>query len=253
VGRGQGGQGGVGHALWLVSPLRCQIPGQRVCPGQVVCPVWCIRMLGSVLACGMCPCVIHWQRPAPSLPSCTVTLTAPSSSTPVTCPQNFPRFTAWMGVNSTSTKQRRLLGELTANLSASGHVSAPRSAVRLSYVPALRAALTLPLVAQAEAAIPALVELMRVGCGGGGAGGGGPLGGGWAGGGGTGGREEVVVGCVWCGVVWCGVVWCGVVWCGVVWCASTAGLVCRLRRAVEARRLPSLKGDIPPRWAICCC
>jgi hypothetical protein len=32
------------------------------------------------------------------------------------------RFTAWMGANSSSTKQRRLLGELVTTMAASGHV-----------------------------------------------------------------------------------------------------------------------------------
>jgi hypothetical protein len=76
--------------------------------------------------------------------------------------QNFPRFTAWLGSYSTSNKQRRLLGELTNNLQASGHVHDGRAAVRLSYVPALRAVTTRPLADEESADVAGVVSLMQV-------------------------------------------------------------------------------------------
>ena len=76
--------------------------------------------------------------------------------------QNFPRFTAWLGNYSSSNKQRRLLGELTNNLHASGHVHDGRAAVRLAYVPALRAVTTRPLANEAEADVAGVVSLMQV-------------------------------------------------------------------------------------------
>ncbi|GFR43759.1 hypothetical protein Agub_g4871 [Astrephomene gubernaculifera] len=77
---------------------------------------------------------------------------------------NFPRFTAWLGSYSSGNKQRRLLGELSTTLAASGHVSSARSAVRLEYASALRHLLARPLAAQQEAAVPAVVELMHEYC-----------------------------------------------------------------------------------------
>lgn len=39
---------------------------------------------------------------------------------------NFPRFSAWFGANSSSGKQRRLLGELHTRLAASGNFNSDR-------------------------------------------------------------------------------------------------------------------------------
>ncbi|GLC37764.1 hypothetical protein PLESTB_001474400 [Pleodorina starrii] len=77
---------------------------------------------------------------------------------------NFPRFTAWLGNYSSGNKQRRLLGELSTTMAASGRVSSSRSAVRLEYASALRHLLVRPLVREQEAALPAVVELMHGYC-----------------------------------------------------------------------------------------
>ena len=73
---------------------------------------------------------------------------------------NFPRFTAWLGNNSASTKQRRVVGELTTKLLAAG-VVCDRANLRLQYLPALRSALTHPLVADGADGIDAVVQLMQ--------------------------------------------------------------------------------------------
>jgi replication factor C subunit 1 len=73
------------------------------------------------------------------------------------------RFTSWMGNNSTTNKQRRLLAELSTNLAASGHVHAGRADVRLLYVPVLKDLITRPLAAQGQAAIDGVLDIMRVG------------------------------------------------------------------------------------------
>ncbi|KXZ52854.1 hypothetical protein GPECTOR_8g236 [Gonium pectorale] len=78
--------------------------------------------------------------------------------------QNFPRFTAWLGNNSSCGKQRRLLGELATTMAASGRVSSGRSAVRLEYASALRHLLVEPLAAREEEAVPEVVELMHEYC-----------------------------------------------------------------------------------------
>ncbi|KAL6746133.1 hypothetical protein V8C86DRAFT_3150089 [Haematococcus lacustris] len=78
--------------------------------------------------------------------------------------QMFPRFTAWMGNYSTGNKQRRLLGELTTSLAASGNVPANRASVRLEYCPALRLLLTLPLKTLQEEGIAPTLHLMQAYC-----------------------------------------------------------------------------------------
>lgn len=84
---------------------------------------------------------------------------------------NFPRFPAWLGNNSTAGKQRRLLVELAATMAASdggaggmGGVGGARAAVRLDYLPALRALLPLPLKDESGAlgGAEATIEMMRV-------------------------------------------------------------------------------------------
>ena len=72
------------------------------------------------------------------------------------------RFSAWFGNNSTSGKQRRLLGELHTRMSACGHFSADRTGLRTEYLPTLRQALTKPLVEQEKEGIPPVVALMQV-------------------------------------------------------------------------------------------
>jgi len=64
--------------------------------------------------------------------------------------QGFPRFSAWLGQNSSQGKQRRLLAELGARLASSEAgrgVAADRAALRCDYVPALGKTLTRPLAA----------------------------------------------------------------------------------------------------------
>ena len=71
--------------------------------------------------------------------------------------QNFPRFTAWLGQNSSQGKQRRLLAELGARLSSSEAgrgVAADRAALRCDYVPALCRALSRPLATLGAPAPP---------------------------------------------------------------------------------------------------
>lgn len=69
-----------------------------------------------------------------------------------------------MGNNSTSGKQRRLLGELSTTLRASGHVVAPRGAVRLEYTSALRTLLTARLRRDEDEGIAPTVQFMEDYC-----------------------------------------------------------------------------------------
>jgi replication factor C subunit 1 len=69
-----------------------------------------------------------------------------------------------LGNYSSSNKQRRLLGELSTTMAASGRISSSRSAVRLEYASALRHLLVKPLVRQHEVAVPAVVDLMHGYC-----------------------------------------------------------------------------------------
>ena len=77
---------------------------------------------------------------------------------------NFPRFTAWLGSFSSSNKQRRLLGELHTRMLSSGALECDRTALRLAYVPVLRAALSTPLAREGKEAIPAVLDLMASYC-----------------------------------------------------------------------------------------
>lgn len=78
--------------------------------------------------------------------------------------QNFPRFTMWLGNNSSQGKQKRLLGELHTRMLSSEAVECDRTAVRLSYLPVLRTALTKPLVEKGKEGIPEVLELMKDYC-----------------------------------------------------------------------------------------
>lgn len=73
---------------------------------------------------------------------------------------NFPRFTAWLGSNSSAGKQKRLAGELTTKLLAAG-ANADRRDLRLQYLPVLRLALTAPLVEHEAEGIPKVIDLMQ--------------------------------------------------------------------------------------------
>ncbi|KAK9807239.1 hypothetical protein WJX73_001054 [Symbiochloris irregularis] len=77
---------------------------------------------------------------------------------------NFPRFTAWLGNNSSSTKQKRLLGELHTRMAASGGLETDRTALRTSYLPLLRNALTQPLVREEKEGIEPVIQLMQDYC-----------------------------------------------------------------------------------------
>mmetsp|Transcript_687 Transcript_687/g.1994 ORF Transcript_687/g.1994 Transcript_687/m.1994 type:complete len:1093 (+) Transcript_687:367-3645(+) len=77
---------------------------------------------------------------------------------------NFPRFSAWFGANSTSGKQRRLLGELHTRMTASSNFHSDRSTLRLQYTPALRRTLVKPLETELEAGIPAVIQDMHEYC-----------------------------------------------------------------------------------------
>jgi replication factor C subunit 1 len=73
---------------------------------------------------------------------------------------NFPRFTAWLGNNSSANKQRRIAGELTTKLLAAGAIC-DRRGLRLHYLPVLRHALTAPLAKDGAEGIDTTIALMQ--------------------------------------------------------------------------------------------
>jgi replication factor C subunit 1 len=73
---------------------------------------------------------------------------------------NFPRFTAWLGANSSAGKQRRIVSEINTKLLAAGVVCDKR-ALRLQYLPTLRIVLTQPLMTQGAEGIEDTVDMMR--------------------------------------------------------------------------------------------
>lgn len=77
---------------------------------------------------------------------------------------NFPRFTAWLGQNSSQGKQRRLLGELHTRMLSSGAIECDRTALRLEYLPVFRTTLTKPLVQCGKEGIDEVLGLMREYC-----------------------------------------------------------------------------------------
>ncbi|DBA97121.1 TPA: hypothetical protein ACH3X1_014891 [Trebouxia sp. C0004] len=77
---------------------------------------------------------------------------------------NFPRFTAWMGSNSSSGKQRRLLGELHTRMLSSGNMHGDRTSLRLFYLPTFRQTLTAPLALQEKEGIQPVIEQMHAYC-----------------------------------------------------------------------------------------
>lgn len=78
--------------------------------------------------------------------------------------QNFPRFTAWLGQNSSFGKQKRLLGELHTRMLSSGHMTADRSSLRLSYLPVLKKALSAPLRQKGKEGVEEVLKLMNEYC-----------------------------------------------------------------------------------------
>ena len=73
---------------------------------------------------------------------------------------NFPRFTAWMGNNSSQGKQRRLSAELNTKVLAAG-VVCDRQSLRLHYMPTLRLALTMPLAKNGADGIQDVIPIMQ--------------------------------------------------------------------------------------------
>jgi hypothetical protein len=70
----------------------------------------------------------------------------------------------WLGNNSSSTKQRRLLGELRTRVSAAAAaVATDRTGLRTAYLPALRSTLVRPLLEREAEGIPDVVASMQVG------------------------------------------------------------------------------------------
>lgn len=87
---------------------------------------------------------------------------------PPPLPFYFRRFTAWLGHNSSSGKQRRLLADLGARLAAHGGAMTGRGSLRCDTVPALRAVVTAPFRAAGagpDAAAEAATVLRGVGLG----------------------------------------------------------------------------------------
>lgn len=77
---------------------------------------------------------------------------------------NFPRFTSWLGNNSSFGKQKRLLGELHTRMMASGNVECDRTSLRLGYLPVLRRSLTAPLMTSGKEGIPRVLGMMKDYC-----------------------------------------------------------------------------------------
>lgn len=77
---------------------------------------------------------------------------------------NFPRFTAWMGNNSSQGKQRRLLGELHTRMLSSANMHSDRTSLRLQYLPTLRQTLTAPLALHEKEGIEPVIEQMHAYC-----------------------------------------------------------------------------------------
>ena len=75
--------------------------------------------------------------------------------------QNFPRFSAWLGQNSSHRKQKRLLGEIHTDMHSSGNFIDDTDSLRLSYLPALRKCLTAPLEKKGKDGIEDVIKLMN--------------------------------------------------------------------------------------------
>ncbi|WPK26159.1 hypothetical protein PUMCH_003507 [Australozyma saopauloensis] len=67
-------------------------------------------------------------------------------------------FSAWLGNNSKTMKNQRLLQEVQYHTRL--RTSTSKSELRLDYVPAMREALTLPLINEGDAGIPQVIEAM---------------------------------------------------------------------------------------------
>lgn len=71
------------------------------------------------------------------------------------------RFTAWLGNNSSTSKQRRLMGELHTRMTSSGHVASDRTGLRTAYLPTLRYSLSKPLATEDKEGIPIVINTMQ--------------------------------------------------------------------------------------------
>lgn len=74
---------------------------------------------------------------------------------------NFPRFTAWLGQNSSHGKQKRILGEVHTNMLSSGNFHSDRTALRLDYCSTLKSSLVQPLLKLGKEGIPQVLALMN--------------------------------------------------------------------------------------------
>ena len=69
-----------------------------------------------------------------------------------------------MGSNSSSGKQRRLLGELHTRMLSSGNMHSDRTSLRLFYLPTLRLTLTSPLAQLEKEGIQPVIHQMHAYC-----------------------------------------------------------------------------------------
>ena len=77
---------------------------------------------------------------------------------------NFPRFTAWLGNNSSRNKYKRLGREVSLKLRASGLCHCSGEEVATDYVPALRHVVSGPLVEHKKDGIPTAVGALQAYC-----------------------------------------------------------------------------------------
>lgn len=73
---------------------------------------------------------------------------------------NFPRFTAWLGQNSSFNRKKRLLGELHTNMISSGHFCTNRTSLRLDYCSTLKVFLIQPLLQTGKEGVPDTLSRM---------------------------------------------------------------------------------------------
>lgn len=74
---------------------------------------------------------------------------------------NFPRFTSWLGQNSSHSKHKRLLGEIHTAMISSAHFCANRTSLRLEYWSPLKKAIVQPLRLNGKEGIPIALGLMN--------------------------------------------------------------------------------------------
>ncbi len=74
---------------------------------------------------------------------------------------NFPRFSAWLGQNSSNNKCKRLLGELHTDMISSGNFHADRTSLRLDYCGVLKTAIIQPLIRKEKDGLGEAIALMN--------------------------------------------------------------------------------------------